>query len=51
MRPHSLSRLKWKDVIKMVLTEVTCDDSKLNFMVQDRENDRPFSTCNKPDDS
>jgi hypothetical protein len=34
MRSHSLSRLEWKDIIKMGFTEVACDDGKLSFIVQ-----------------
>ena len=47
MRSHSLSRLKWKDVIKMRLTVVACDDGKLSFMINAVINDRTCSTCNK----
>jgi len=36
MGSHSLSRLKWKDVIKTDVTELKCDDGKLNFMVRNR---------------
>jgi hypothetical protein len=32
-----LIRFIWKDVIKMGLTEVACDDGKVSFVVQNRD--------------